>query len=163
MQIPIYAKYLGLIAAGQKTMEGRLCTSLWRNMQVGQSVTFFDRRSDHRVEVEIESVHRHPDFEDMLRSHGVQQFLPDRRENDVWGAVSVYHSFPGYQRRVQEVGACAIGFRLKENDPPKEQDDDMNDMDPPKEDDATASGVAPSTITKRNGRREHKKKIRKQR
>ena len=147
MQIPIYAKYLGLIAAGQKTMEGRLCTSLWRNMHVGQTVTFFDRKSAQSVEVEVENVYEHPDFEDMLRSHGVQSFLPDRRQDDVWGGVSVYHSFPGYQRRVQELGACAIAFKLKDDDEPHQEEEDHVEEKPKKK-------------KKSNKRREHKKKVR---
>ena len=143
MQISIYAKYLGLIAAGQKTMEGRLCTSLWRNMHVGQTVTFFDRKSAQSVDVEVENIYQHPDFEDMLRSHGVQQFLPDRRQDDVWGAVSVYHSFPDYQQRVKDLGACAIGFKLKTTETPEGEEDKTT-----------------KKRSKRSKRREQKKKMR---
>lgn len=153
MQIPIYAKYLGLIATGQKTMEGRLCTSLWSNMHVGQTVTFFDRKSAQSVDVEVENVYQHPDFEDMLRSHGVQQFLPDRRQDDVWGGVSVYHSFPGYQRRVQDLGACAIGFKLKNTEEQQAEDDAEVEPEPVEE-------KTTKKRSKRSKRREQKKKMR---
>lgn len=101
--------YIQWIAEGVKTAEGRVCSSAFARMKVGETVCFYNYTS--YVLCKIVGMHKYPSFEDMVDTEGPVNLipsvksLPEERQRDA--AVAIYKGFPGSQR-VQRMGAVAI-------------------------------------------------------
>ena len=111
--------YLSWLASGKKKAEGRVNTPKYRSIKVGDTVSFFDRKTGHYIYGKIKFKHEYQSFEEMLTSEGISNMLPFLEDHELTKGVAVYDSFPGASR-VHQFGCVAIGitvtkFNLSEN------------------------------------------------
>ena|SRR3990167_90593 len=108
--IAIQKKYLELIRMGKKVVEGRLFTSKYKQLKIGQIVRFYE--NDHLenfLDAQVTSLNPYPTFKKMLETEGLAQCLPGIE--NVEEGVFIYHQFPNYQSEEKLNGALAIGVK----------------------------------------------------
>lgn len=92
---------------GQKTVETRAATAKYRRIKVGDTLVFVC--GGDRLERRVGSVAMYPSIEKMAAAIDFQSIMPFvDSAGDMRG---IYHSFPGYQEKIQENGLVA--FRLE--------------------------------------------------
>ena len=103
--------YLNWLVDGKKKAEGRVNSPKYRLMQVGDTISFCDRKTGHYVHGKIKFKHEYTSFEEMLISEGVSNMLPFLMNHELSEGVAVYNAFPGASR-VHKLGCVAIGLTV---------------------------------------------------
>ena len=105
--LPIRTVYLDAIARGDKTIEGRLDGARFAGLSAGDRIVFeaVDAMPASRLVCLLRAIRRYPDFDAMLRAEGLSSALPG--VCSLSEGVSVYRSFPGYDRDRQR-GVVAL-------------------------------------------------------
>lgn len=103
--------YLNWLVSGKKTAEGRVNSSKYRSMQIGDTVSFCDRKTGYYICGKIKFKHEYVSFEGMLKTEGVSNMLPFLKDHELSEGVAVYNAFPGASR-VHELGCVAIGITV---------------------------------------------------
>jgi len=101
--------YLSWLANGKKTAEGRVNTPKYRAMQIGDTISFYEKKSGQYIYGKIKFKHEYTSFEKMLNSKGVSNMLPFLDDHELAKGIDVYNSFPGASR-VHKFGCVAIGI-----------------------------------------------------
>jgi len=109
-RIPLKDKYVRSIMKGKKTVEGRINSSIFRRLSLGDTVTFFSRKSE--VTVVINRVRRYSSFREMAEYEGVSALVPVI--TSVNDAVNLYRSFPRYREREGKFGVVALQLKIKD-------------------------------------------------
>jgi ASC-1-like (ASCH) protein len=102
--------YIHQIRSGVKTIEGRINSGMFQNVQVGRLMRFFyfsDQSDD--VVCRITKVAKYKSFTDMLQIEGFRQCVNEAR--DLTQAIQIYDGIPGYREKAQRFGV--IGFHLE--------------------------------------------------
>ena len=111
IKINLYKKYLEQIKTGQKTVEGRVNTNKYRNIQSNDTIIFFEKDSPTTKAVcKIIKINHYKNFKDMLINEGIENMLPGIKSLDE--AINIYNNLPGYKEKVKEYGAIAIQLKL---------------------------------------------------
>lgn len=100
----IQRKYLNYIASGHKTVEGRINTGMFERCKVGENIQFFN--GTEKVLCRITEINKYSSFDDMLRTEGYANCLPDVRS--LQDACRIYQSIKGYPERARQHGVLAI-------------------------------------------------------
>nr|VFJ62943.1 MAG: ASC-1 homology (ASCH) domain-containing protein [Candidatus Kentron sp. FW] len=99
-------KYIRLIQDGQKTVEARVATPMFRKWQPSDVVNFFSRRNPKiAVRVKILDVNRYSSFHAMLTSETPEKLIPGI--TSVEQAVGEYLKIPRYAER-EKLGVLAF-------------------------------------------------------
>ncbi len=101
--------YLSWLASGVKKAEGRVNSPKYRSMQIGDTVSFCDRKTGYYVYGKIKFKHEYMLFEDMLKTEGVSNMLPFLKDHELAEGIAIYNAFPGASR-VHKFGCVAIGI-----------------------------------------------------
>jgi ASC-1-like (ASCH) protein len=106
-QTTLKKQYIKLIQSGQKTIEGRINSGMFKAFREGDRVRFFYTQSPHDDALcLIKKVTRYKSFDEMLRAEGFKKCLPDVYSLDA--AVRVYDNIPGYAEKARQFGVLAI-------------------------------------------------------
>jgi|SRR3989339_702306 len=105
-------QYFHAIVSGMKTVEGRLNSPKFKDLQVGMHISFRSQVMQQTIICLIEEISRYKSFKDMLLAQGVGNMLPG--VVNIEQAVDVYESFPGYKDKVILLGAVAIKIKKVE-------------------------------------------------
>lgn len=104
-------EYIEYIQNGQKTVEGRINSGMFKNFKGGEHVRFFNAADPlNDVVCEITGVATYADFESMLTAEGLKNCLP--RALDIPAGVKVYHQIPGYEERAKQHGVVALRLKV---------------------------------------------------
>lgn len=110
-EIKMKRKYLQQIISGEKTTEGRINSGLFKNVQEGDKIKFFNDGGRYISALcEISGVQKYTGFQEMLESEGYQAMIPDAislRE-----AVDIYNGIPTYPERAREKGVVALKLKV---------------------------------------------------
>jgi ASC-1-like (ASCH) protein len=79
------------IKEGRKTVEGRPKRKTFAEMQVGQTIKFFNKELNENFCAKIIEINEHKTFLDMIRSNGIENVLPEIRNLEE--GVSVYRQY----------------------------------------------------------------------
>lgn len=110
-KVTLKPNYISLIKSGRKTVEGRIHSGIFAKMREGDFVTFFHmKNTQFRVRCKIVRTTAYWSFDDMLRSEGVQNMLPD--VDNISRAVSIYNALPGYAEKSMRHGVIALALEL---------------------------------------------------
>jgi ASC-1-like (ASCH) protein len=103
-------KYICWIRDGVKTVEGRVNDPKYENIKAGSLIRLFDQSNESSyVLCLVKSVNRYKTFEEMLKTEGVSNCVPET--SDLEEALKIYRGFPGYE--VREVKYGALAFQLQ--------------------------------------------------
>ncbi len=105
---PLKQQYLAQIASGQKTVEGRINTGVFKKFNAGDTVSFYSGSS--KVSCQITKIETFNSFKAMLETCGVQKCLADVRSLET--AVQIYDNIPGYREKASKFGVLAIHIAL---------------------------------------------------
>jgi len=109
-QITLQEKYLQMIINGQKNKEGRTNIDLFKKIETGEIIRFFNPNTKSDVFVEVVDKNHFPSFKQMLVEGGINNYLPNI--NGLKEAIEIYHSIPNYREREKNLGVlglvCAI-------------------------------------------------------
>ena len=106
-------KNYNLIKDGRKTIEMRLNDPKRASLEVGDVITFTNRRNDEKLDVEVINLYRYANFEELYRHHNKLDL--GYNEDDVAspGDMNLYYDGD----KINKYGVIAIEFVIKkEND-----------------------------------------------
>jgi ASC-1-like (ASCH) protein len=106
LHLKLQDQYFHAIVSGIKTVEGRLNSPKFKDVQVGMSICFSSQSTEQTIVCLIEAIHRYQSFKDMLLVEGISNMLPG--VTSLEQAIDIYESFPGYKDKVILLGAIAI-------------------------------------------------------
>lgn len=110
-RITLGREYIAQIKSGEKTIEGRVNTTMFQNLRVGDNVVFYENRNpDNEVKCSIIAKRKYTSFREMLTQEGVAKCLP--KVKTLEEAVGIYDKIPGYNEKVKQFGALAIEIEL---------------------------------------------------
>lgn len=104
----IQQKYLNLIADGRKTIEVRINSGMFGNLEKNGKIQFFNQNK--KVLCRIEELNYYRSFEDLFESEDYKLCIPDatsKRE-----ALNAYSNINGYTERAARSGIVAIHLKL---------------------------------------------------
>ena len=110
-RLPTQSKYIAMIRAGTKIVEGRIRNGIAAEIRVGDLLQFGD------VTKKVAKVLHFKGFKDMLETVGVKKALPDCQS--VREGVAVYHNFRNYADLARRYGVVAFQFDKKATPPPR--------------------------------------------
>lgn len=97
------------IKEGRKTVEGRPKRNTFAEMQVGQTVKFFNKQLNESFCAKIIDINEYKTFFDMIRSNGLENVLPGIRNIDE--GVSVYMQY--YNKEIEsQFGVVGIKVQV---------------------------------------------------
>lgn len=103
--------YLGYIASGRKTWEGRINSGQFAKLVVGDHITFFNHTNRAGVRCKIVDKQTYRSFEEMLSDGDrVSAYLPGVR--DLNQGVNVYLSIPSFAQRAARNGVVGLKLEL---------------------------------------------------
>ena len=112
ISISIQEKYLDLIKSGDKQVEGRLNRSIFKNIRVGDQVSW--TWNNKKVCTEIIYIHKYESFQDMLEQEKLSRVLPGI--NNIQDGIKIYDQF--YHEKIKEIDdrykILAFGLKLKD-------------------------------------------------
>lgn len=112
-EFTLQKQYLDLIKTEQKTVEGRINSGGFSNLQVGSKVKFFEGKNPKSFVVcEILEVNSYSTFREMLEAEGVENMLPGVASLEK--GVQIYEKIPGYKERCQRSGCVGLKIRVLE-------------------------------------------------
>ncbi len=94
------------IASGEKTVEGRLNTSKFASLRIGDSIRFIN--NDQKVCVKIVDIQKYKTFEEYLSQEGLKRTLPNIKT--IEKGIAVYRQFYSEDKE-REFGICAIHIK----------------------------------------------------
>ena len=103
VRLPIRQKYADFIAAGAKTVEGRLNQGAAATLRAGDTVQF-----GGNLRARVEWAQHYGTFRDMLEDVGYQNAVPDAWS--LGAAVKAYLNFPRYRELEAQCGVIALGL-----------------------------------------------------
>ena len=99
--------WFGYIKSGKKTIEGRLNKGSFKELTKNDIVHW--KNDDKIIKTKIISIHRHKDFEKMLKTHRLYNVLPDVKTYK--DGVKVYNKFFS-PSDVKKYGVLAIKIKI---------------------------------------------------
>jgi ASC-1-like (ASCH) protein len=97
------------IKEGRKTIEGRPKRNTFAEMQVGQTVKFFNKQLNESFCAKIIEINEYKTFFDMIKSNGQENVLPGIRNIDE--GVSVYMQY--YNKEIEsQFGVVGIKVQV---------------------------------------------------
>lgn len=100
-------KYIHLIREGKKTVEGRVNSPFYKDIRKGSLIRlFYVGNPNDDVVCFVKNVNKYDTFEEMLKSEGISNCLPN--ETDLQKAISVYKGIPGYAEKGDKYGVLAF-------------------------------------------------------
>ena len=109
LNLSLRQEYFDAIKSGLKTVEGRLYTSKFKDLQPGMHISSTCTTTHETIMYTIESLHVYTNFKDMLIHEGLHAMLPG--VTSIEKGVELYESFPGYKDQVEQFGALAIKIK----------------------------------------------------
>ena len=109
IDVPLKQVYLAQIKSGRKTVEGRVDNGMFKRMQEGSTVKFFNQTDSVICEI-VKRTH-YPSFKDMLEGEGVEACLPGCRS--LQEGVRIYDGIPGYADKARQFGVVGLKLLLK--------------------------------------------------
>ena len=107
LSLLIQQRYLDAIAAGDKTVEGRLDGPRFADLRAGDTLELRAVDAARTLRCAVERVQRYPSFAAMLSAEGLSSALPG--VGTVSEGVAIYRAFPGYdQEHLRGVVAMAV-------------------------------------------------------
>ena len=103
----IQKKYLEMIRNGRKTIEGRVKSGMFGNLNEGQNIQFFCQ--EEKVLCQITKVNVYNSFAEMLDHEDYRKCIPDTFSSE--DAVRIYNSIKSYPERAATYGVVAIHLR----------------------------------------------------
>ena len=117
LSLSLQPRYWELMQSGIKTIEGRICKPKYQQLSLGQTLQFCQANHPSLCfYAKITSLRTYPSFLMLLQKEGLHHCLPGVC-NEQEG-VSIYHSFPNYQKEESLYGVIAIGVHVAK-DPAK--------------------------------------------
>ncbi len=102
--------YVDMIKRGTKTIEGRIHSGMFSNLQIGQFIRFFHTgRESGEVVCQITNLNTYNSFKEMLETEGYKPCLPEAPSLE--RAISTYHSIPSFTERAARSGVVAIHLK----------------------------------------------------
>lgn len=109
--LDIHPEYLSMVAAGKKSVEGRLKRPKLDGLEVGKTLLLRNTASlASLLPVKISFLHFYSSFKEMLEHEGIENCLPGIK--NIEEGVQLYHSFPGYKEGEVLYGVLGIGISL---------------------------------------------------
>lgn len=105
-------KNYNLIKDKKKTIEMRLNDSKRASLEIGDVITFVNRRNDEKLNVEIININRYSNFEELYRHHNKLDL--GYEEEDVASPADMNIYYP--TDKINKYGTVAIEFIIKEID-----------------------------------------------
>ena len=102
--------YWDALAAGAKTVEGRIAKPKYDPVLAGDLICFSGGPDGGQCLTRIVEIQRFSDFYSMLHAVGVKACVPGAQNLDE--AVAIYHSFPGYEENAKKHGVLAFVVEL---------------------------------------------------
>lgn len=109
LHLKLQDQYFHAIVSGIKTVEGRLNSPKFKDVQVGMPICFSSESTEQTIVCIVEVIDRYQNFQDMLLAQGVGNMLPGVTSFEQ--AVDMYESFPGYKDKVASCGVIAIKIK----------------------------------------------------
>lgn len=109
LHLKLQDQYFHAIVLGPKTVEGRLNSPKFKNLQVGMSICFSSQSTEQTIVCVVQEIHRYQNFKDMLLAQGIGNMLPGITNFEQ--AVDMYESFPGYKDKIALCGIIAIKIK----------------------------------------------------
>lgn len=109
-EIFVREPYFSYIADGQKTIEGRIASHQFRQIQTGDVIEFANPRSSARAATLVTGSQIYPGFREMLEQEDLNSLLPDCET--VAEGLDIYHSFPRFKQRARKSGVIAVHFEV---------------------------------------------------
>lgn len=109
LRITLKDLYIRQILSGKKTVEGRIFSGMFKNINTGRILEFFSSNSS--VRCEVKGVRVYPSFSAMLEKEGYQNCVNEARSFDE--ALHIYESISGYKDRARQFGVVAIHIEKK--------------------------------------------------
>lgn len=110
MHFNIQQKYFNQIKQGLKTAEGRINKPKFKDLNIGDSITFSSNNNPEEIiTAKITYLKKYSCFKKMLESE-LHQLLPDT--NSIQEAIKIYESFGTYKEDQYAYGVISIGFKL---------------------------------------------------
>ena len=103
-------KYIHYIQSGEKTVEGRINSGMFKNIHERDLLRFFYMANPHDdVYCKVLEKRVFRTFKEMLQHYGFKACVPD--EHSLEGTVRVYMRIPRYAQKEQQFGV--IGFKIE--------------------------------------------------
>jgi ASC-1-like (ASCH) protein len=109
LRLELQDQYFHAIASGAKTVEGRLNSPKFKDVQVGMSICFSSQSTEQTIVCVVQTIDRYQSFKDMLLAQGIGNMLPGI--TNLEQAIDIYESFPGYKDKVALYGVIAINIK----------------------------------------------------
>lgn len=110
MHFNIQQKYFNQIKQNLKTAEGRINKPKFKDLDIGDSITFSSNNNPEEViTAQITYLKRYSCFKEMLES-GLHQLLSDT--NNIQEAIKIYENLGTYREDQYIYGVISIGFKL---------------------------------------------------
>lgn len=110
LTLSLHKTYFDAIKIGLKTVEGRLNTPKFKNLEPNMQIIFKSTESNEDLICNIEAIILYPDFNIMLEKEGLEKMLPGVKT--IEEGNNIYESFPGYKDEVKKIGALAIRLKV---------------------------------------------------
>lgn len=107
VRIHVSEPWFSLIFDGKKTIEGRPNKGIFKELKDGQTVTFFNKDLHKQYQVVVEEKHEYETFEDMIKTEGLENVLPN--VETVSDGVNVYRQW--YDEEVEKTYGI-IGIKI---------------------------------------------------
>lgn len=110
---PYYSQILSKV----KTVEGRINSGQFKNLKIGDQITFFNnhtRAFQKEAHCKIIDKHVYSSFEEMLKAEGLNNCLPGTKS--LAEGVRIYDDLPGFRQRAKESGVVGIKIQLIEKE-----------------------------------------------
>lgn len=106
MKLNLHPHYFDLIKAGKKTVEGRIATEKFNNIQIGDLIVFINSLTAEELLCCVTRFSHYHTFQEMLAHEGVENCLPGATSTQE--GVTIYENLPGYKEKVTIFGVIAI-------------------------------------------------------
>ena len=108
LELDVQQLYFDAIAAGMKTIEGRLAKQKYMALKPGDNVRFTNPDGSQSVVKEVVALHTYPTFADAFKTQDFQRAIPTAKTVD--DAIHIYERFyPGFAQ--QEFGIVFIELK----------------------------------------------------
>lgn len=94
------------VRSGKKRVETRAATARFKNIKSGDATIFIC--GDNKFEKKVKRAQIFKDIQSLLKSYKVKDIAPRlSNENDL---IKMYHSFSGYEKKIEKFGLIALEF-----------------------------------------------------
>lgn len=114
--VPLKEPYYSQVLSKVKTVEGRINSGQFRNIEIGQKITFTNQHtkaSQKEACCKIVGKRVYKSFDEMLKQEGLKKCLPDAKTLDE--GIRIYNNLPGFRERAERSGVVALEISLIEN------------------------------------------------